>query len=292
MIAKFSRDYRLIDSGNGRKLESIAGITVVRPAPQVIWGPSAKKEAWFEATSICHRKKDGGGTWEHKVQPSEDLSFSWQRNESHLKFKLKFTSFGHCGIFFEQAAVWERLMDLVQAQKKILGRPPRLLNLFGYTGAASLAMAAAGGDVDHVDSAKGVLTWGQESLALCGKLPGKIRWIQEDALRFAKASQRKDRAYDGILADPPSWGHGTKKEVWEFENQIQDLALSCGDALAEKHSFFLLTSHTHGIQHECLRNLMVNNKKFTSIDAGELGIMHEDGKRILPSGIYSLGSSL
>ncbi|MGE3610629.1 MAG: class I SAM-dependent methyltransferase [Bacteriovoracaceae bacterium] len=290
MITENLPQYELLDSGLGRKLEIIAGIKVTRPSPQAIWKPKLSDSEWNKAISNCIRTKDGGGKWEHKKEPNPNLSLPFEIDGKRLQFRLKFTSFGHCGVFFEQVPVWITLYNEVKTLKEKLGRAPKVVNLFGYTGCASLVMVAAGAEVFHVDSSKGVLEWGKESQALSKIDPKAIRWVQEDAQEFLRHSFKKNFIYDGILADPPSWGHGVKKEVWDFEKHIHllvDLMLS---VLQKQNSFLFLSSHTHGVQTEALRNIVMD-KRWKNIDAAELGVKHQNDVRILPAGMYALGRS-
>ena len=290
MITEKLPHYELLDSGLGRKLEIIAGVKVSRPSPQAIWKPETSEKEWNEASSQCIRTKDGGGKWEHKKEPNPNLVFPFELDGKHLKFRLKFTSFGHCGIFFEQIPVWNWLYHETKFLKEKLGRAPKVINLFGYTGCASLCMAAAGAEVFHVDSSKGVLDWGKENLEL-SKLDSKsVRWVQEDAQGFLRHSFKKNFTYDGILADPPSWGHGVKKEVWDFEKHIHLLVESMLHVTTKENSFLFLSSHTHGVQAEALRNILMD-KRWKNIEAGELGVKHTKDSRILPAGIYAAARS-
>lgn len=290
MITEKLPDYELIDSGLGRKLEIISGLRVNRPSPQAIWKPYSKDSVWNEANSNCIRTKDGGGKWEHKKEPSADLTLPYKIDGKTLLFKLKFTSFGHCGVFFEQVPVWEWLYRETKLLKEKLGRAPKVINLFGYTGCASLVMAAAGAEVFHVDSSKGVLEWGKENLGLSKLEASSVRWVQEDAQEFLRHSFKKSFTYDGILADPPAWGHGVKKEVWEFEKHIHLLIESVLAVLNKENSFLFLTSHTHGVQPEALKNL-IQDKRWKSMETGELGVKHRHDARILPAGIFVTGRS-
>ncbi len=290
MITKNLHAYELIDSGFGRKLEIIGGHRVNRPSPQAVWKPILKESEWAQATSNVIRTKDGGGKWEHKNEPSPDLFFPFEIDEKKFKFSLKFTSFGHCGIFFEQIPVWEWLYREVNLLKKKLGRPPKVVNLFGYTGCASIIMASAGAEVFHVDSSKGVLEWGKESQFLSKISQSSIRWIQGDAQEFVRHSFKKNFLYDGILADPPSWGHGVKKEVWDFEKHIYLLMEGLLNVIQKDNSFLFLTSHTHGVQSEALKNL-VFDKRWKILECGELGVKHKNDERILPAGIYACARS-
>ncbi len=281
--------YTLLDSGFGKKLEIIAGVTVERPSPQAIWAPRLNENEWKKATSVCIRKSDGGGTWQHRGNKEpQDLMIEWEQ----LKFKLKFTSFGHCGVFFEQQAVWATLVRETRALEKELGRPLKFLNLFGYTGCASLAVLSTGAEVFHVDSSKGVLTWGRENAELSKLDTKKIKFVQEDVKSFVKHSLRKGFKYDAILADPPSWGHGANKEVWEFDQMIHELVTDCYNILTREKSLFFLSSHTHGVQSEALRNIMNDHKSKKEVVVGELGVRHSNDPRILPAGIYSLAKNI
>lgn len=290
MITENLPNYQLLDSGLGRKLEIIAGVKVNRPSPQAIWKPALSQADWNLVTSNCVRTKDGGGKWEHKKEPNPNLALPFEIDGHKLNFKLKFTSFGHCGVFFEQIPVWEWLYNETKLLKQKLGRAPKVVNLFGYTGCASLVMAAAGAEVFHVDSSKGVLDWGKESLAASRLDLKSVRFVQEDAQEFLKHSFKKHFTYDGILADPPSWGHGAKKEVWEFEKSIHVLVELMLSVLNKENSFLFLSSHTHGVQPEALKNL-VFDRRWKQVNPGELGVKHQNDARILPAGIYVTAKS-
>lgn len=294
LISEKIPGYVLLDSGLGKKLEIIAGVTVERPSPQAIWAPKLDEGEWKRATSVCTRKSDGGGAWKHRNDKEPNgLVLKWTTEEAReLQFKLKFTSFGHCGVFFEQAAVWNTLVEETKRLQAELGRPLKFLNLFGYTGCASLAVLSAGAEVFHVDSSKGVLTWGRENVELSGLDSKKIKFVQEDVNAFVKHSLRKGFKYDGILADPPSWGHGANKEVWEFDQMIFELVNDCFNILTRENSFFFLSSHTHGVQSEALRNLMNDHRSKKEIVVGELGLRHSNDERILPAGIYSFAKNI
>ena len=290
MITENLPHYELLDSGLGRKLEIIAGLKVNRPSPQAIWKPYLKDAEWNMASSNVIRTKDGGGKWEHKKGEPTDMVFPFEIDGRKLQFKLKFTSFGHCGIFFEQIPVWEWLYQEVKTLKEKLGRAPKVVNLFGYTGCASLVMAAAGAEVFHVDSSKGVLEWGKDSQKLSRLPENSIKWVQGDAQEFMRHSFKKTFTYDGILADPPSWGHGVKKEVWDFEKHIHLLVELLLSTLNRDNSFLFLSCHTHGVQPEALKNL-IHDKRWKKVDCGELGVKHQKDPRILPAGIFVTGKS-
>jgi 23S rRNA (cytosine1962-C5)-methyltransferase len=294
LISDNFKDYTLIDSGFGKKLEIISGVTVERPCPQAIWSPKFDETKWKKATSVCIRKNDGGGTWNHKKnQEPTNLQYHFDNlNQKELAFKCKFTSFGHCGVFFEQKIVWETLIKTAVETEKKIKRPIKFLNLFGYTGCASIALLSTGAEVFHVDSAKGVLTWGKENVEFNKLDNSKIKFVQEDVKNFVKHSLKKGFKYDGILLDPPSWGHGANKEVWEFDQMIYELVSDCFKILKKEESFIFMSSHTHGVQQHALRNLMAENSKKSNIEFGELGIKHAHDERILPAGIYSFAKNI
>jgi 23S rRNA (cytosine1962-C5)-methyltransferase len=294
LISKNISGYELLDSGFGKKLEIIAGLCVERPCPQAIWAPRLNESEWKKASSVCVRKSDGGGVWQHKnTRAIENLSLDWQTEEQKkLSFQLKFTSFGHCGVFFEQAAVWNTLVAEATSLQTKLQRPIKFLNLFGYTGCASLAVLSTGAEVFHVDSSKGVLSWGKDNVVQSKLDPGKIKFVQEDVRAFLKHSLKKGFKYDGILADPPSWGHGANKELWEFDQMIYELVNDCYNVLTRENSFFFLSSHTHGVQTEALNNVMNGHHSKKIIESGELGLLHSKDERILPAGIYSFAKNI
>lgn len=282
--------YELLDSGNGRKLERIAGVLVDRPSPQAVWRPQSPRSEWDRATSVCERTKDGGGFWKHRNGEPGPLALTWGGTPKPLTFQIRFTSFGHCGLFFEQEPIWRALAAATAAQCKQLGRPVKVVNLFGYTGAASLAMAAAGATVFHVDSARGVLQWGKDN-AKASALPDKaVNWVHDDVRKFLAHSRKKEFRYDAILVDPPSWGHGTDKEVWQFEEHLQSMLDDCAAVLNLDAGYILLTSHTPGVQHQALKNALAATKSFTTAESGDLGVAHKSDDRILPAGVFAIGA--
>ena len=283
LIAKYSNEYALLDSGLGQKLEVIAGIKVVRPSPQSIWEPLQGDKNWKSATSICTRTKDGGGFWDHQTRPPEPLLFKQSIENKNFEFEMKFTSFGHCGVFFEQLPIWQKIaINTIELNKK---KPaPLFLNLFGYTGVASIVASNFGANVYHVDSAKSVLNWGRNSEKL-NPSKNPIHWIHDDVIKFLKYAKKKGLVFNGILADPPSWGHGANKEKWEFEKNISELMSLIFDVIDKHHFYFILSSHTHGVQHQSLKNLL-RPLEAKTVFSGDLGIQHKNDPRILPAGIY------
>ena len=273
--------YELLDSGGGRKLERIAGALVVRPSPPALWRPRLDEAAWRAAPSECVRHADGSGEWRHRQGDPGELRLRWA-GARELTFLVRFTAFGHCGLFFEQEPVWRFLAERVAALKAA-GRPAKGLNLFGYTGAASLAMAAAGGEIYHVDSARGVLGWGKEAAAASG-VDG-VRWVHEDARAFLAHSRRKGFRYDAVLADPPTWGHGADKQVWKIEEHLQGLVDDCAAVLADG-GCLVLCAHSPGVQHAVLANALAAAGLPASA-SGDLGVRHRDDPRVLPAGCWS-----
>lgn len=281
------KDYQLLDSGDGMKLETIAGIRVQRPSPQAIWKKRLSQDEWMKATSVCSRSKDGGGQWQHHKPLPKELWLKHEFTSGSMKCRLKFTAFGHCGIFFEQVPVWEFLEKQIIDLKTKLGRAPKVANLFGYTGAASLVMARAGAEVWHIDSSKGALEWGQENAKASG-IEG-VRWMQEDVQKFLIGQYNKGLRLDGMLADPPSWGHGAKKEVWEFEKHIAGFMDKAHAIMNKKNAFLFLSSHTHGVQQEALKNVLAQDGRWREIHCGDLGVKHANDERVLPAGLYAAG---
>lgn len=288
LLWKQLEGYELLDSGEGRKLERIAGILVDRPSPQAIWRKRLSQVEWDKASSVCLRTDDGGGKWKHKKgEPGETL-LKWKPPfGKELQFKLRFTTFGHCGIFFEQEPIWRFLNTRANELQEKLGRPGKFINLFAYTGGASLSMAQTGAEVFHVDSAKGILNWAREWGTLNAIPEKNLRIIHEDARAFLKHSVKKGFKYDGILLDPPSWGHGKEKDVWNFNDELQSLIDDCQKVIHDQNAFILLTSHTHGVQHQALKNVLNASGKFNEVSVGELGVHHKNDGRILPAGIFA-----
>lgn len=292
LISNFKEHYLLLDSASGRKCEQIHTLKVERHSPQAIWNHKMHPKKWHDFDATCIRKKDGGGQWQFNKKTPEKIPFSWQADDkTSFNFELKLTSFGHCGIFFEQAVLWNLMQHLFSQQKKQHSEPLTFLNLFGYTGAASIIAAKSGVTTTHIDSAKGVLTWGKSNAELNHIPEGKIKWIHEDALVYVKNAIKRNLKFDGILADPPSWGHGVKNEVWNFEEHMSELISGIQKILKPQKSFFLLTSHTHGVQAHALENIMKECFPENMIQFGDLGIKHFLDDRVLPAGVYALSTN-
>lgn len=273
-------DYEVLDTGDGEKLERWGNILLRRPDPQVIW-PASDPDLWKKAQAHYHRSEKGGGEWEF----FQKLPDRWVISHGNLQFFVRPTGFKHTGLFPEQAANWVWMAGLCSA-RAALGKTPRVLNLFGYTGGATLACAAAGAQVTHVDAAKGMIQWAKENREL-SKLPEtSCRWIVEDALAFVRREIRRGSRYDGILMDPPSYGRGPNGEVWKLEDELFGLVETCAQALSDTPLFFLINSYTTGFQASVLSNILrlcVSSRHQGVIDAQELCLPVSTGG-VLPCG--------
>ena len=232
-------DYEVLDTGDGEKLERWGDVILRRPDPQTIW-PKAQEQLWKSAQAHYHRSERGGGEWEFLKKLPE----RWTISHGELHFYVRPTGFKHTGLFPEQAANWIWMSDLIRKDGR---KDLKVLNLFGYTGGATLACAAAGAHVTHVDAAKGMVLWAKENRELSRLPEDRFRWIVEDALRFVQRELRRGNSYDGILMDPPSYGRGPSGEVWKLENELYGLIDTCAQALSREPLFFLINSYTTDI---------------------------------------------
>ena len=275
------KDFVCLDAGNGEKLESWNGIVLRRPDPQAMW--DVKDYAtWKNVDGFYHRSDNGGGNWEFKKKLPE----YWTVNYKHLVFKVTPTNFKHTGLFPEQATNWDFMMDKIKESK----RPIKVLNLFSYTGAATMACSSAGAEVVQVDASKGMTEWAKENMHLSGLDDNKIRFIVDDCLKFVEREYRRGNKYDAIVMDPPSYGRGPNGEVWKFEKNLYVLIEACLKILSDKPIFFLINSYTTGISSIVLENILKTtilplypNGK---VDAGEVGLPIKRDNMILPCGIY------
>ena len=278
------KDYSCIDAGSGEKLEQWKGIVLRRPDPQAIWPADYTGGLWKKADAVYHRSNRGGGSWEYKKQLPE----SWTVDYKNLTFKVSPTGFKHTGLFPEQAANWDWMSGLIQ---KYPDEEFRILNLFAYTGGATMACSAAGAaEVVHVDASKGMVQWAKENRDLCGLSERRIRFIVDDCLKFVEREKRRGRTYHGILMDPPSYGRGPDGEMWKFEKEITVLIQACMEILDEKALFFLINSYTTGFSSIVLENMMktmiMPNHPDGKIETGELALPLERRDLLLPCGIY------
>ena len=276
------KDYEVIDCSKGEKLERWGDYLLVRPDPQVIWDTPKKHKGWKKMNGHYHRSSKGGGEWEFF-----DLPEQWTINYKELTFNLKPFSFKHTGLFPEQAANWDFMMDRIANEQREI----RVLNLFAYSGGATMACAAAGaGEVVHVDASKGMVAWAKENMILSHLEDRKIRFIVDDVLKFVAREKRRGRTYHAIIMDPPSYGRGPNGEVWKIEEQLYPLIQACMEILDDDPLFFLVNSYTTGFPPTALENLLhaTIGKKYVNgvIDAGEIGLPITKSKTVLPCGIY------
>lgn len=281
-VAENWKDYVLLDTGEGEKVEQWGTYILRRPDPQVIW-PWQKAETVRENVHArYHRSTRGGGEWEKLKK----LPQSWVIGYKNLKFKVEPTSFKHTGIFPEQAVNWDWMIDKISHA----GREIRVLNLFGYTGGATVACASAGAQVCHVDASKGIVAWCRENAALSGLSEKPIRYIVDDCMKFIEREARRGKTYDAIIMDPPSYGRGPKGELWKIEDELFRLLESCTPLLSETPLFVLVNSYTTGFSPYVPANLMemtVQKKVKGKISAGEVGLPVRETSIVLPCGIYA-----
>lgn len=275
------KDYKIIDAGNKEKLEMWKNITLRRPDPQALW-PNTFDNKWNKIDAFYHRSNKGGGEWEFKNKLPE----FWIIEYKNLKFKVSPTNFKHTGLFPEQAANWDYMIDKI----KTSNRKINVLNLFAYTGAATMACSSAGADVVHVDSAKGMVEWAKENMHLSNLENNKIRFIVDDCLKFVLREQRRGNKYDAIIMDPPSFGRGPSGEVWKFEDKIIELIEACMEILSDKPLFFQVNSYTTGFSKTVLENVLKTTllKKYPTgnVECDEIGLPIENSDLVLPCGIY------
>lgn len=279
-IANDWKDYKILDMADGQKLEKWGNIILSRPDPQIIWKEKSFPNKWKEAYATYHRSKTGGGSWEyHKKLPEQ-----WQIKYKELTFNIKPMNFKHTGLFPEQAVNWDWMMYKIKNSR----RPIKVLNLFAYTGGATVACLAAGASVCHVDSSKGMVAWAKENVISSNLQDKPVRYIVDDVIKFVQREIRRGNTYDAIIMDPPSYGRGTSGEVWQFEENIADLVELCTKILSNKPLFFLINSYTTGISPEVLSNILkINLNKYNGkITSGEIGLPMKSSNLLLPCGIF------
>lgn len=287
IVADRWQEYQLLDCGDGLKQERWGAYTLVRPDPQIIWprqgtAPGAKWENW---DGFYHRSESGGGKWEFR-KPLPD-HWTLRYPSLNLTFKIHPTSFKHTGLFPEQAVNWEWFSARIKAARAA-GREVNVLNLFGYTGAATCAAAAAGASVCHVDAAEGMVKWCRENATLSGLADAPIRYITDDCLKFVRRELKRGRKYDAIIMDPPTYGRGSTGEMWRLEDHLWPLLTECGQLLSDAPLFFLINAYTARLSPTVVSNLLaaLMEKRGGTITAGEVGLpIRRDGK-VLPCGIY------
>lgn len=279
------KDYEVIDCSQGEKLERWGKYLLVRPDPQVIWDTPKREKGWKRMNGHYHRSSKGGGEWEFFDLPQEwTIHYNLPINKE-LTFHLKPFSFKHTGLFPEQAANWNWFSTLIADAVKA-GRPVKVLNLFAYTGGATIAAAAAGASVTHVDASKGMVTWAKENAASSGLGDAPIRWLVDDCVKFVEREIRRGNHYDAIIMDPPSYGRGPKGEIWKIEESVYPLVQLCSQILTDDPLFFLINSYTTGLQPAVLSYMMhtVLGKYNGTITAEEIGLPVSSNGLVLPCG--------
>lgn len=276
-VANEWNDYEIIDTSKGEKLERWGDYLLVRPDPQVIWDTPRTEKGWKQKNAHYHRSKKGGGEWEFF-----DLPKQWTISYKKLTFNLKPFSFKHTGLFPEQASNWDWFGNLIQKA----GRPIKVLNLFAYTGGATLAAAATGASVTHVDASKGMVTWAKENALSSGLQEAPIRWIVDDCQKFVEREIRRGSRYDAIIMDPPSYGRGPKGEIWKIEDAIYPLICLCEQLLSDNPLFFLVNSYTTGFAPAVLTYMLSTAlKKYNgTVQSQEVGLPVTSTGLILPCG--------
>ena len=258
--------YRLLDTGSFQKLEQIGPYRFIRPAPQAIWPQSLSQNEWkkVEGEYKYFKGKESGGEWSFFSQLPKE---GWEILFNDLVFKIQPTGFGHIGIFPEQAQNWLWIMDQL---KQLNGTEIQVLNVFGYTGASTLAAASSGAHVTHIDASKASVTWAKHNLGRSGLGDRPVRWIVDDAMKYMYREHRRGKKYDAIIMDPPSFGRGPKGEVWNIENKLSEFMKACQDILSDSPAFLLLTTHSPGFSALTLKNMMLTY--FKPCEKGEFEI--------------------
>lgn len=276
-LAENWKDYEVLDCSNGEKLERWGDYLLIRPDPQVIWDTPKTQKGWKKQNAHYHRSKKGGGEWEFF-----DLPKQWNIHYHSLTFQLKPFSFKHTGLFPEQAVNWDWCSEKIRHAS----RPLKVLNLFAYTGGATLSAAAAGASVTHVDASKGMVTWAKENAISSGLKDAPIRWIVDDCVKFVEREIRRGNRYDAIIMDPPSYGRGPKGEIWKIEDSIHPFIKLCAKLLSPDPLFFLINSYTTGLQPAVLAYMLglELNKYHGEITADEIGLPVSSNGLILPCG--------
>lgn len=275
------KDYEILDTCGGEKLERWGDYILLRPDPQVIWDTPKKLPEWKKLNAHYHRSKSGGGEWEFINLPKQ-----WTINYGDLTFNLKPFTFKHTGLFPEQAVNWDWFSEKIRNAKKS-GREVKVLNLFAYTGGATLAAAAAGAKVTHVDASKGMVGWAKENVVSSGLADAPIRWLVDDCVKFVERELRRGNKYDGIIMDPPSYGRGPKGEIWKLEEKLHSFIALCSQLLSDDALFFLVNSYTTGLASAVLTYLIsteVVNKFGGSVVSEEIGLPVRASGLVLPCG--------
>lgn len=277
-IADHWKDYEVIDTSCGEKLERWGRYILLRPDPQVIWKTEKTVPEWNRLNGHYHRSSKGGGEWEFFKLPEE-----WTISYRELNFRLKPFSFKHTGLFPEQAVNWDWCSERIRAA----GRPVKVLNLFAYTGGATLAAASAGASVTHVDASKGMVTWAKENAAASHLEDAPVRWLVDDCVKFVEREIRRGNKYDGIIMDPPSYGRGPKGEIWKIEESIYPFVELAAQLLSDDALFFLINSYTTGLQPAVLSYMLsavIQKKRGGEVQSSEIGLPVSSNGLVLPCG--------
>ena len=281
-IADGWKEYEVLDASGGEKLERWGNYVLLRPDPQVLWNTPKTAKEWNRLNAHYHRSQKGGGEWEFF-----DLPQNWLLHYRELTFRLQPFAFKHTGVFPEQAVNWDWFSDLIRKEKaQHPDKEIKVLNLFAYTGGATMAAAAAGASVTHVDASKGMVTWAKENAALSGLADAPIRYIVDDCVKFVEREIRRGNRYDAIIMDPPSYGRGPKGEIWKIEDSIYSFVELTTQVLKDEPLFFLINSYTTGLQPAVLSYLIGSLLKNFSgtTEAGEIGLPVRESGLILPCG--------
>ena len=276
-------DYEILDMNSGKKLEKWGSYILNRPDPQIIWSKDIDSNLWDKADAIYHRSNKGGGHWEN----INNLPNNWQVKYKDLTFNIKQMGFKHTGLFPEQAVNWDYMIDKIKKSNRKI----KVLNLFAYTGGATVACLYAGADVVHVDSSRGMVDWAKENVKSSNLEDRYVRFIVDDCIKFVKREIRRGNKYDAIVMDPPSFGRGANGEVWNIEESLFELVNLCCEVLSDNPLFFLINSYTTGMSSKVLENILsltVNDKYQGKVSSGEVALPMKDSSLVLPCGIYGL----
>lgn len=277
------KDYRLIDSSEGDRLEKWGNITLVRPDPQVIWKTEKTNPLWRKADAYYHRSKSGGGKWEIRASVPD----RWQIHYKDLTLNVKNMGFKHTGVFPEQAVNWDYTRKLIREA----GRPLKVLNLFAYTGGATIACLKEGASVCHVDASKGMVQWAKENAVASGVADKPVRWIVDDCEKFVQREIRRGNKYDIIIMDPPSYGRGPGGEVWKLEDKVYDFVNLCAELLTEDSVMMLINSYTTGLSSSVMEYILgtaVKSKFGGRVSSDEIGLPVEETGMVLPCGASAI----
>ena len=289
-LANDWKEYKILDMADGQKLEKWGDVILSRPDPQIIWKNKSYPKKWNDINAQYHRSKEGGGFWEFNKKIPE----KWQIKYKDLIFNIKPMGFKHTGLFPEQAVNWDWMREKIKKEKNKFTNEEekteiKVLNLFAYTGGATVACLSAGASVCHVDSSKGMTQWAKENVASSNLADKSVRFIVDDVVKFVNREIRRGNKYDAIIMDPPSYGRGANGEIWQFENNIYELVELCSKVLSDNPLFFLINSYTTGISAKVLENILnitICKKHKGIVESGEIGISMEDSNLVLPCGIY------